>query len=227
MEKSHTIKIDQVIRSRRRTVAIIVEPDGRVTVRAPQHASQASLQAFVNEKAGWIIAKQSQVRAMAAELAPRQFQTGEKFWYLGQEIPLILVDRNRPVLVLERVFKLARASQLEGKKIFTGWYRRQARGLLSERVNQLAPRMGHAPPPIRITSARTRWGSCSSRGNLNFTWRLIMAPLPVIDYVVIHELTHLKIPNHSARFWEALSAAYPAYREQRAWLKENGHRLHL
>jgi predicted metal-dependent hydrolase len=78
---------------------------------------------------------------------------------------------------------------------------------------------------IRISSARTRWGSCSSRGGLNFTWRLIQAPLPIIDYVVVHELAHLKVPNHSKAFWELVKNLLPDFAERRAWLKAHGRQL--
>ena len=111
--------------------------------------------------------------------------------------------------------------------VFEKWYRARALQVLSERVNLLAARFGFRYEKLRITSARTRWGSCSSRGTLSFVWRLVMAPLEVIDYVVIHELTHLKIKNHSAQFWAEVARLMPAYKSSRDWLKKNGHFLTL
>jgi hypothetical protein len=94
-------------------------------------------------------------------------------------------------------------------------------------VPQLANRFGFQVQRLAITGARTRWGSCGIRGSLNFSWRLVMAPEPVIDYVIVHELAHLRVRNHSSQFWELLEKLMPEYRQPRLWLKQNGYRLDL
>lgn len=104
-------------------------------------------------------------------------------------------------------------------------YKRQALQILSSRVRHYAARMRLEPSAIKVNSARRRWGSCSRRGNLNFSYRLVFAPLPVIDYVVVHELAHLRHLNHSRAFWDAVAAVLPEFRTQHRWLKEHGHRL--
>jgi predicted metal-dependent hydrolase len=103
--------------------------------------------------------------------------------------------------------------------------RERARRLITERVRWYAQKYGFEYSRIRINSARTRWGSCGPSGSLNFTWRLVLTPLPVIDYVVVHELAHLRVRGHSARFWAQVERILPDYRCRRAWLRENERRI--
>ena len=113
------------------------------------------------------------------------------------------------------------------EKIFLEWYRQQALQKISERVRFYYAITNLKYHKIKISNAKKRWGSCSSQGNLNFSWRLIMAPLEVIDYVVVHELVHLEEKNHANRFWNKVEKILPDYKIQKKWLKENGHNLKL
>lgn len=220
------MKIDQLIRTSRRTIALIVRRDGQLIVRAPQRATNVEILRFIEEKADWIRAKQAE--ALKRQPPARQYVDGETFLYLGQAYPLELVNDTRPVLTLsgER-FRLAKTALPRAKEAFTAWYRLQAHQVLEERSHQLAARFKLRFERVHISSARTRWGSCSSNGTLSFTYRLVMAPLPVIDYVVIHELAHLVEKNHSRRFWERVATMMPDYAQKVKWLKENGHQLNL
>jgi predicted metal-dependent hydrolase len=119
----------------------------------------------------------------------------------------------------QRMLALTPMSEAEG--------RRRARRILTELAEREAPRLGVSFERIAIRDQRTRWGSCSSRGTLSFSWRLVLAPEAVADYVVVHELCHLREPNHSPRFWQLVEMARPQYREQRRWLAEHGWELHL
>jgi hypothetical protein len=217
--------IHRLIRSRRRSLSLIVERDGSLTVRAPQHLSQAEIDRFVQAKSDWIRRKQLQ----AARQAPvvHRYQDGETFLYLGVAYPLWLVSGGKSGLVFDRGFALERSLQPEGERLFTAWYRRQARRHLEERVAYFAGKFDFDPGKLRISSARTRWGSCSRKGTLSFTWRLVMASPDVVDYVVVHELCHLRHPNHSKAFWSHVERILPGYKTQRAWLKHNGERLQL
>ncbi|MDO9303429.1 MAG: M48 family metallopeptidase, partial [Anaerolineales bacterium] len=111
--------------------------------------------------------------------------------------------------------------------VFTRWYKERALEIISERVKQYSQQYNFAPKQVKISSAKTRWGSCSPNGALNFTWRLVMAPLAVIDYVVAHELVHLRVKDHSSKFWKTVESIYPDYKKQRKWLRENGGKLIL
>ena len=219
--------IDEIIRTKRRTVAIIVEHDGRVIVRAPHRVSLEFIHAFVNEKEGWILKKRAEFKSAHPKFVSREFIDGEMFWYLGKLYPLELSERRRPLLSLDEKFTLFRAAHSSARAIFERWYREQAQQIIPERVAYYAAKYNFTCKQIKITSARTRWGSCSTRGTLSFAWRLIMSPLDVVDYVVAHELVHLREHNHSRSFWSGVEEIIPDYKKKVKWLKVNGHLLTL
>jgi hypothetical protein len=216
------MKIDQIIRSKRKTISLEVKPDGRLVVRAPTFATKAHIQAVVDQKANWVKKTRSRLVKQFQDLKPKTFQPGEKFWYLGQKYTLRLTNRQRPLLDLDGTFSLSTEAQNRAKAVFIAWYREETRQITYDLIHTYAQRYGFKVKQIRITSARTRWGSCSSKNSLNFTYRLCMAPLDVIEYVVVHELVHLKVHNHSRDFWQTVEAILPNYQKQRAWLKKNG-----
>jgi len=221
------VKIDQIIRTKRKSIALIVEPDGRLVVRAPMRISDADIKRLVKQKERWIREKQKQVKDKSTQSKPKVYMNGEEFLYLGKSYQLKIVADLNPTLVLSRKFYLSRRALSKAEIAFTEWYREQARAVITERVKLYATRHGFKYRKIRITSARTRWGSCSSMGNLNFTWRLVMAPPEVIDYVVVHELAHLRVNNHSKEFWKQVEGIMPDYKQRLKWLKENGRKLTL
>jgi predicted metal-dependent hydrolase len=146
---------------------------------------------------------------------------------LGNTYSLEIVKGQRKPLLLEGNFKLAESAQSKAKLAFERWYRAQAREILTERVEHYAGQYGFEYKKIGITSARTRWGSCSANGSLNFSWRLLLAPLEAVDYVVVHELVHTVFHNHSKRFWKRVEKIMPDYKERRKWLRRNGQQLTL
>jgi hypothetical protein len=219
------IKIDRIIRSRRRTIALIIEPDGRLIVRAPYLVSEREIKKLVRSKQGWIARKRKEAQSQSLIRSRRSFADGERFWYLGATYPLKIVDELNPPLVLSQKFYLSRSALPHVGETFKEWYREQTRVEVIRRVNRLSKQHNLKYRRIRITSARTRWGSCSSSGNLNFTWRLVMAPPKVIDYVVAHEMAHLRVPNHSKAFWKQVHRIMPDYYDHKKWLKENGSQL--
>ena len=217
----------QIIRSRRKTLALYIQPDGQVLVRAPLRLSQAYIDAFVQDKAAWIRLKQDEIRRQSERCGrhaglPHRFETGERFLYLGETYPLELVERQSQPLLLDRAFELKRSSQGQALGVFETWYKVQARATFTIRLNELSAQTGLHYARLRLSSARTRWGSCSPTGTISLNWRLVMAPPAVIDYVIIHELAHLKEKNHSARYWARVEQLLPGYRSLRAWLKSNG-----
>ena len=216
------IPIDRLIRSRRKTIALIIQRDGTLTVRAPLRMAEAHIREFVESHADWIARSQAKVRAAAPPPA-KQYAEGETFLYLGKAYPLTFVPAQRPALKFDgSAFRLARSAQPKAEQAFVHWYKVQAAMLLLERVLLLSQKHGFHYQKIRISSARTRWGSCSSKGTLSFTYRLVMAPPEVVDYVVVHELVHTKIKNHSKTFWNRVRELMPEYKQHMAWLKKNG-----
>jgi predicted metal-dependent hydrolase len=220
------IEIDKLIRSKRRTIALIIERDGSFTVRAPMRAPTAAIETFIQQKADWITRARDRMKSIEPILG-KQYADGEKFLFLGSSFDLKLIGFQKHSLHFDSGFTLRRAAQTKGGQVFTRWYKERALEIISERVKQYSQQYNFAPKQVKISSAKTRWGSCSPNGALNFTWRLVMAPLAVIDYVVVHELVHLRVKDHSSKFWKAVESIYPDYKKQRKWLRENGAKLNL
>jgi hypothetical protein len=219
--------ISQLIRSNRKSFGLEIKPDGQLIVRAPKAASQAQIDAVVAQKAGWIVKTRARLAALTTQNPPKSFKPGEKFWYLGHTYPLRITSRQRPMLDLDGSFNLSHRAHNQAKEVFIAWYREETRQITQGLIDTYTQQFGFRVNGVRVTSARTRWGSCSGKGNLNFTYRLCMAPLSVVEYVVVHELVHLKVPNHSRAFWAEVARINPTYQKSRAWLKKHSHLLTL
>jgi predicted metal-dependent hydrolase len=226
LEADMPVQITRLIRSKRRTVALIVERDGSVTVRAPMKMSAKTIEEFVTKHEKWVEKKLEEVKAIVPEQVP-QFQAGERFLFLGQSYLLEIVKNTSKNLTLDSSFKLAESEKENTETHFRNWYRKQAGKIIGERVIHFSKQYQINVGKIRITSARTRWGSCSSKGTLSFSWRLVLTPPEVIDYVVVHELAHTIHYNHSQLFWKLVEQWMPDYKERRKKLKlyGNGHAL--
>lgn len=215
------VNISRVIRSKRKTIALIVERDGSVTVRAPLKIAATIIDEFVEKHAGWVQKKQKEIASIIPE-SPREYKSGDQFLFLGQSYPLEIVTGTSKKLVLGNAFQLAESEQNDAEFLFRNWYRKQAGKIIGERVALFAERYQLQVGKIRITSARTRWGSCSPKNTLSFSWRLVMTPLEIIDYVVIHELAHTIHHNHSRRFWALVEKWMPDYKVRRKQLRQYG-----
>lgn len=213
-----------LVRSRRRTVGLEIRPDATLVVRAPTRAPVSYVESILRQKAGWISAKLALVRSRASLVPRHDFLTGERFPYLGHDWPIVVVAFQKEALTFDTRtgFTLDVAAFDRGEVVFEEWYRARARELLAGRVREYAARMNVAIPRLRITGAERRWGSCSTSGTVSFAWRLVMAPMDVVDYVVVHELAHLREMNHSRRFWAVVAPVMPDYDKRRRWLQEHG-----
>jgi predicted metal-dependent hydrolase len=225
MEK---IKIDKIIRSARKSYSIVIEADATVIVRAPLRATMSEIQDVVRRKSDWIIEKQSAILEKLKSRKAREFVTGEMFLFKGVNYPLeIRSDLGYVFAFKEGRFLLSSVYKERAKVVFEHWYRRVARGVILERAVHYSGIMNLKFNGFRITSAETRWGSCSGRKNINFVWKLVMAPPEVIDYVVVHEIAHLAQMNHSKEFWAIVQSVLPDYKKRKKWLKDNGHLLEV
>ena len=144
-------------------------------------------------------------------------------WMSGPEVERVLAEK-RPWIEKQRRAQVPRLG-LERREVSESEARLAARGLTSALAEEEAERLGVAYRRIRIGDQRTLWGSCSARGTLSFNWRLVLAPFDVLDYVVVHELCHLRVADHSRRFWALVERHRPGWREQRDWLREHGPEL--
>ncbi|MGQ9675415.1 MAG: M48 family metallopeptidase [Chloroflexota bacterium] len=228
-------KIEYIInRSKRRkkTVAIVLDRAEGVLVAAPAKLSKEQIRQVVLKRADWIVRKASE-----DVLHPRrkEFVSGESLLYLGREVRLFaeLDGARRPSLRFDHwSFHLTLPAGLDGEKrrevaaaAVVGWYKDRASERLSQRVAHWAGVAGYAPNRVLVRDQRQRWGSCGPDGTLRFNWRIIMAPPSLIDYVVVHEMAHLRVRNHSPAFWAEVHRMMPDYKMRRSLLKELGPRL--
>jgi len=221
----YNFPVFQVIRTKRKTFALVINPDGSLTVRAPLRATKKQINSLIEKHDQWIRTQQEKVLEANRNFLPKKYTAGETFLYLGSRAPLEIVERQAASLVLKDKFYIASRALPSAQETFKEWYRKQAYEVFSQRTAQHASQNGFHYNTVRVKDMKTRWGSCSSKGNLNFNLRLVMAPLPVIDYVIIHELCHLKVKNHSKDFWSLVGSHMLGYKEHLSWLKHNGHTL--
>ena len=221
----------QLVRSkkRRKTISLHIKEGGEIVIYAPYRTTKEEIGKFIEKNQPWISKKLSE-EARSIRKAEKAFNPGEKFLYLGELYPLEIQESNNkgpPLKLSFGKFVLDQSRIEDAKDLFTQWYKGEAKEKIAERVNYYSNRLKLFPKRINITSAKYRWGSCSRDNRLSFSWRIIMAPLSVIDYILIHELVHIKEKNHSKRFWSYLESILPDYREHKRWLKENSHLLRL
>ncbi len=221
----------QLIKSKKRkkTISLHIEESGEVVIRAPYVVSKRQIEEFIREKEAWVIKKLAEERERAKKLQ-KAFVPGEKFLYLGESYPLEIDESDGDALPLKLSFGnfiLHRDHVEEARDLFVEWYKREAKEKIEARVRYYSERFQLFPKRIRITGAKSRWGSCSRDNRLSLSWRIIMAPLPIIDYVLVHELVHIREKNHSRNFWGSLEAILPDYKQRRMWLRKNGHWLWL
>jgi predicted metal-dependent hydrolase len=213
------IRIDQLIRSRRRSIGIEIAGDARLIVRAPKRISQKEIEHIVAQKRSWIREKQNAAKIHQQQFPPKTFVDGESFYYLGKTYPLKLFDG--PEIRLSESLEFPRTFLPDARRHLKEWYKAKACRTMKERVDWYSQVTGLSYARIKISDARQRLGSCSFKGNLNFSWRLMMAPLEIVDYIVVHELVHLVERNHSRPFWQKVGVVLPDYREKEYFLRKN------
>ena len=206
----------ELTRSKRKTLALTLTREGSLTVRAPLHMPLAQIEAFIADNRDWV----DKTRARLAQLPPPQAKLvlaeGATLPYLGGTLTLALVDGARVTRQGDRLLVPRADVHLAA---VARWMAAQARAELAARVAALSQTLRLHPNSLRISSAKSRWGSMSSRGTLSLNRALLLCPPDVIDYVIVHELCHIAQPNHSAAFWALVERHMPDYRIKRAWLK--------
>ncbi len=241
------IKIAKIIRSKRKSLALAITADAELIVRAPFRTSLEYIEKIAAQKIGWIERKIREIQKQPKTIK-KNFIAGEEFLYLGEKYQLKITDGLKIELSETRLrsssggLRHAEAELRRGEgeglffpKVFLwrakerleDWYKKQALKEVSSRVKTAARKLNLNYRSIKISGAKTNWGSCGPKNSLNFNWRLIMAPETVVDYVIIHELTHIVEKNHSRGFWKKVEAEMPEYKKYRKWLRENGKMLVL
>lgn len=218
----------EVLRSARTTADIVIEPDGRVLVRAPEWADDETIARIVESKYFWIYQGLAEWRDLNATRVLREYRNGEGFPYLGRGYRLLLVDAQDETLQLKngrfclRRDLVERGEMAAAMQAFQEFYTTRGRERIGTRVAYFAPKVGVTPSGVEVREIGHQWGSCSPSGKLAFHWKCMMAPPTIIDYIVVHELCHIHQRDHTDGFWNEVDKIMPDYRERKDWLRKNG-----
>lgn len=217
-----------IIKSQRKTIRIVIKAGGEVVVKAPFFLPLKEIEACVESKADWIIKKIPEMIALGQKIPEKSYVTGEDLYFLGKCYKLVRkpsLDARKGVVAMagDSIIVYGNyASADEVRAALENWYQEKASQWIMQRVNLYKEKIGVDFRRVSFRSPKTRWGSCSSEKNLMINWKLIMAPMEIIDYVVCHELCHLLEMNHSQDFWALVAKQIPDWKQRRNWLRENG-----
>lgn len=225
----------EIIKKKKKNIGITIGKDGRVVVTSPLFVEDYYIQEIMYKRSAWVISKIKLMKEKKIDQREMKYLDGDMLPYIGHNYPLEIVERNLKNGKVEFNGELIRAiisPDMDGEKrlneiksTLIKWYREEALKLFKERTSYYSNILGVCPNNIRIKEQRTLWGSCSSKNNINYNWKLIMAPLYILDYIVVHELCHLKHRDHSKNFWALVEKTMPDYKIKRKWFKENGNSL--
>ena len=216
-ELNYTLK-----RSQRKTMSIYVERNGSVSVLAPDNLETEKLNKIIENKLYWIYKSIAELEELIKTRVDRDIAEGEGFSYLGKSYRLRIEEGlEEPLILSEGYFILNFRNIKNAKDHFITFYKREGSRHLPERINHYKEKLGVNPKSIRIMDLQNRWASWSN-DRLNFHWKIMLAPLSVIDYTIVHELAHLIEPNHTPKFWEIVESIMPDYKDKKNWLKLNG-----
>ena len=211
------IQIDKLVRSRRKTLSIAVNALGEVTVRAPLDAPMQKIERFVQEHEVWVLRTKQRKQSSGIALPSEDLQ-GYKLLLLGEEYTLCLYDGT--AIRLDEEQKRLFLPQNRAQKRIIEWLKENAERICKRVVERKKQEMGVDVLSVSISSARSFWGICTAKNALRFSYRLLYAPKEVIDYVVVHELAHVKHKNHSRQFWQEVEKYTPDWKRHRKWLKD-------
>ncbi|NLK53461.1 MAG: M48 family metallopeptidase [Bacteroidales bacterium] len=213
---------------RRKTVSIFIERDGSVRVLAPASASDETIETAIKSKEHLIFTKLAKWKELNQGKINREFVNGQSFLYLGRNYRLKLTkDQDVPLKISGGFFLLDKRYLPKAEKVFKDFYKEKALLKIKERMKVHEDKFSIKPTAVKVLELRNRWASWTPKNGLNFHWKCIMAPVSVLDYIIIHEMVHLKYPNHSTYFWNELDKKMPDFREQEDWLKRNGVKMSL
>lgn len=218
-------------RSRRRSIAAAISPDLSLVVKAPYFIPEFLIRRFLEEKKGWIVKKLEERKTMRSQVKFAGWETGDTIHFFDTEMKIRISTSEKALA--PRLYRVNRSFQVilpidlspearrhEVKRLVHRWYRANIIEELTRRVEHHAKIMGLSFQAIRVKDVSSHWGSCSARKTLNFNYRIAMVPPELADYIIIHELAHLREMNHSPRFWAIVEQYCPDYRERRRRLKD-------
>ncbi len=222
MNNNKSVKLKmEIVESNRKTMSMRLLDDLVLQVRVPFNTPKKVIDEVVNKHHNWI-----QKRVNKINLRQKQRKKNVVLW-LGKLYPIVFSDEYNIPTIRDLTLIINKKYENDYILHLEKWYKENALKIFNERAYMYAKLLGVSYSKIKLSNARTRWGSCSSKGNINLSWRLIMASLEISDYVIIHELAHRLEMNHSANFWKHVESVLPNYKNARKWLTDNGYMLNL
>jgi predicted metal-dependent hydrolase len=216
--------VDIVIqKSDRKTVSIFIERDGTVSARVPEKLSDEEIRDILKAKEYQIFKNLAEWEQLNENAVEREYVNGQSFLYLGRNYRLKLVDEKLQGIQFKRnTFFLSKEEKNKAKELFIKFYKDKLNSKIHPIIERYKNQLSVAPNQIKVMELQNRWASCTTNGNVNFHWKCAMAPIDVLHYIVVHELTHLIHNNHTQAFWNEVDKILPNYEEQVNWLKING-----
>jgi hypothetical protein len=222
------MQLEYVVKySNRKTLNITVERDRSIIVRAPKNLSEDRIKEIVHEKRQWIKEKINHIQKYPLDYTPKEFVSGETLMYLGRNYQLLIEDGNIDGVQFNQRFIISKENQQHANQLFKEWYKDKSQEKISPLAKKYATNLGVDFNECKVSEMKYRWASCTPKNNIIFNWRIIKAPMYVVEYLVAHELVHLIENNHTQRFWHILSIQVPNYEKAKNWLKVNGHLLEV
>ncbi len=217
----------KLARSERKTISIYIEPAGNIILRVPKDLQKNKIEAIIDDKIYWIQKSICEFKYLNKTKVSRQIIDGEGFLFMGNSYKLKIIKESFLCFKLSQNYFLIREDKVsKGKSLFIKFYKEKAKEYIPKRVDYFIKKIGVKSIDIKIIDLKNRWGSKTDKG-INFHWKVILAPITIIDYIIVHELVHINIPNHSKEFWETVESIIPNYREKVNWLKINGANLNV
>jgi predicted metal-dependent hydrolase len=213
---------------RRKTVSIFIERNGSVRVLAPISATDETIENAVKAKEYQIYIKLAKWKELNQGKVKRDFVNGQSFLYFGRNYRMVIVENQAvPLRLSGGNLQFDKNYLSKAAKVFRDFYKEKAEQKITERLKLIQDKFELRPTSVKVLELQNRWASWTPKNGLNFHWKCAMAPVPVLDYIITHEMVHLKYPNHSAEFWNELDKKMPDYREHENWLKQNGVKMSL
>lgn len=220
--------------ARRRSVSIEIR-QAQVVVRAPVGVAQSVLLDFLQQKAAWVRAKIAEQEQTLANLPePRGYAQGSQIPFMNEQLTLVLgrgttaaIARRDNQLHLLLSSRSRQSDETQIRQLLVRWYQQQALSILTQKTIALTRAMGLVCSQVTIKATRSKWGHCTSNGAIQYNWQILLAPEAIVDYLVAHEVSHLRHHNHSPEFWALVASVCPSFKGDRAWLKANGAQLNL
>lgn len=213
---------NKIIRSKRKTLSLTINENAELIIRAPKRLSIEKIQDFINEKENWINRKKRLLENQIKDVTSNH----NKLLYLGNLFPINVEQNASKELFFTGEEFIANSIEPDSLSLsIKKWYKNKFKEIALPRVAYFANKHNLMVNQVRIKNQKTMWGSCSSKNNINLNYLLLMAPMGVIDYVIVHELVHTIHRNHSTDFWDSVESIMPEFQEHKRWLKKNGYKL--